>query len=94
MLDKLTSVGIRTDSSRLNPPLQPNSADIARDDGLAFPFKDTPRRARAFPGYTIPSATLHARFNQQTEILAGDGRRPYTPVGKYADGSPLHTPAK
>ena len=89
MLAQMAGVGLACDRGRINPPIQANPADIARDDGASFPFNNTPRRPRAFPTCVQVNPFLEARRLTPVEMLPDPTARPYSPVGVYADGSPL-----
>jgi uncharacterized protein (DUF2235 family) len=90
MLGMFNSVGVTCDRTKISPPIAANPLDIARDDAVTFPFKDTPRRARAFPTSAALHASVLARWGQQTEVLPGDGPKSYKSIGTYADGRPIH----
>ncbi len=90
MLNNFQAVGLVLDRTKIKPPLAPDPHDVARDDAVTFPFKDTPRRARAFPkGAAEPSEALNARMGTASEIFPSIKPVPYAPVGRYADGSKL-----
>lgn len=91
MLGQLIPVGLPADPALIVPAITPRAGDIARDDGATFPFKDTPRRPRAFPPCATVNASLTARIGVApgVEMLPDPTVRPYAPVGLYADGSRL-----
>jgi uncharacterized protein (DUF2235 family) len=89
MLTNLETKGLTFDRSKLEPPLTPNPLDLAQDDGATFPFKFTPRSARAFPVCVTPGEFLMSRLNQPTEMLPSLAPTLYRPTGTYADGRPL-----
>jgi uncharacterized protein (DUF2235 family) len=91
MLGQLVSVGLPANPALIAPPIAPHAGDIARDDGATFPFKDTPRRPRAFPHCAKVNPTLTARVAVRpgVEMLPDPTVRAYAPVGLYADGSKL-----
>lgn len=91
MLGQLISAGLPADPARIVPPIAPHAGDIARDDGATFPFKDTPRRPRAFPHCATVHPLLAARAGVRpgVEMLPDPAVRVYAPVGLYADGSKL-----
>jgi uncharacterized protein (DUF2235 family) len=86
MIDNLQAVGLECAA----PATAPNPLDTARDDGLTFPFKETPKRPRAFPKCATPNVAIGARWGKPTEILPGGVPAPYRSAGLFADGSPLH----
>ena len=90
MLANLRSAGLALDRTLVRPPLAPNPLDLARDDAVTFPFKDTPRRARAFPtGAAAPSEALRTRTGEPTEVFPCVKPVPYSATGRYADGTRL-----
>jgi uncharacterized protein (DUF2235 family) len=89
MLSQLKTVGLAVDQSRLSPALAPDPLAVAQDDGATFPFKFTPRSARAFPETAKPSDFLRSRLGKPTEMLPSLAPAPYVPKGTYADGGSL-----
>ena len=89
MLTQLQTAGCAFDRSRLIPPLAPDMLDVAQDDGATFPFKFTPRSARAFPVCVAPSQSMLSRWGKPTELLPSLAPAAYRAVGTYADGKPL-----
>jgi uncharacterized protein (DUF2235 family) len=89
MLTHLIAAGFPGDRTKVQPPIAPRATDIARDDGATFPFKDTPRRPRAFPTCATVDPFLDARRNEPVEMLPDPTRKSYAPVGRWADGAAL-----
>jgi uncharacterized protein (DUF2235 family) len=89
MLTQFQGVGLPFSAALIAPAVAKNPLDIARDDAVTFPFKDTPRRARAFPHCATPSQFLRDRLNRPTEVLPGSAVTQYKPTATYADGSPI-----
>ena len=89
MLDQLETVGLAFDRTLLLPSLDPDPLALAQDDGATFPFKFTPRSARAFPESVEPSDFLRSRLGKPTEMLPSLQATNYQPRGTYADGRPL-----
>ena len=89
MLEKLGEVGLAFDPTSLVPPLAPDPLAVAQDDRDRFPFKLTPRSARAFPDAVELSDSLRARASQATRMLPSSEKSAYRPRGTRADGSPL-----
>ena len=92
MLGKLASVGVPFDRSKINPPITINPLDIAHDDSVTWPLRDTPKRPRAFPESASVHASVAARWDKLTCILPADVTVPYQAVGRYADGIAIFKP--
>ena len=91
MFEQFTGAGLNCDAGLLNPALAlaPDPLATAQDDGATFPFKDTPRRARAFPESATASDSIKKRWNENVEMLPATTPESYKPKGTYADGKPL-----
>jgi uncharacterized protein (DUF2235 family) len=89
MLDQLQGEGLTFETSRLDPPLDPDLLAPAQDDGAKFPFNLTPRSARAFPESAQPSQALLARTNNLAEMIPSLRLAPYISRGARADGTSL-----
>jgi len=89
MLGQLVGAGMPANPALIAPPITPRATDVARDDGASFPFNNTPRRPRAFPSAAVVDAFLRTRVGQSVEMLPNPNPAPYSPVGRYADGSAL-----
>lgn len=89
MFTNLASVGLACNRALLKPAFAPNPMGIAQDDGATFPFRDTPRRGRAFPDSAQLSASLLARWGQDAEMLPATMPEPYYAKGTWADGRDL-----
>ncbi len=90
MLGQLEAAGLACNRARIVPPITADPLDVARDEAVTFPFRETPRRARGFPGSMQPNPFLLARWNHPAEVLPGDAVAPYRAIGTFADGSPIH----
>lgn len=89
MLTHLNGVANVFDRNRLGAHFRPNSLDIAHDDARIFPFTATPSRSRSFPKEAAVSGPLKDRHNRPATILPGTRQEPYSPAGRYADGTNL-----
>ena len=89
MFGNLHAVGVPCDRAKLNPPFAPNPLDVAQDDGQTFPFRDTPRRARAFPETARLSDVLQARWDRAVEMRPSTEPEPYRAKATWADGRAL-----
>lgn len=89
MLGQLEAVGLPFDPGLIAPAVAADPLDVARDDAVTFPFRDTPRSARAFPHCATPSQFLRDRVGQPAEVLPGISAADYKPTATYADGSPI-----
>jgi uncharacterized protein (DUF2235 family) len=74
------------------PAVASNPIDIARDDAITIPFKDTPRRPRNFPHTATPSTTTIGRWLKPTEVYPSMQPKPYKATGTYTDGTPIYRP--
>jgi hypothetical protein len=89
MFEQFAGVGLNCNAGLLNPPLAADPLGTAQDDGATFPFKDTPRRARAFPEKAEASDSLKQRFKEEVGMLPATKLEEYNPKGTYVDGKPL-----
>lgn len=80
------------DKANVVPAIASNPLDIARDDAITIPFKDTPRRPRNFPHTATPSATIIGRWRQLTEVYPSMKPTPYKATGTYTDGTAIYQP--
>ena len=88
MIAKLAGAGLVLDTRLIKSGIKPNALDVARDDALSWPFRDTPQRYRFLP----PDANLHpslqTRWGKRVEIR-GYGKMTYRAKGLKADGKSL-----
>lgn len=89
MLDQLGGVAPIFDRARIRNGCKPNPLEVSHDDSRVFPFTATLSRDRSFPTIAVASATLKQRVGKPTETLPGSASLPYSPRGKYADGTAL-----
>jgi hypothetical protein len=89
MADRVNAVQNLFDLTQTSRPIAASPLAPAHDESKVFPYLATPHHARAFPHIATASDALIQRLHHEVDVLPGSSHEPYSPQGRYADGSAL-----